>query len=90
LRIPSFAINAVATATNKRNRYSIANFPVLNVCANFRNHTSKFMSWHMRQFGDVRIVTLPAMPITSAKPSGFNLYNYAVRPGNWQIPLGYI
>jgi hypothetical protein len=48
------------------------------------------MAWHMRQLGDVRIMALPAMPITSAKPSGFNLDDHAMGPGNWQFPLGYI
>jgi hypothetical protein len=44
----------------------------------------------MWQLGDVRIMALPAMPITSAKPSGFNLDDHAMGPGNWQFPLGYI
>jgi hypothetical protein len=90
LRIASFAINAITTTTNKRNCYPVPNFPILNIGANFGNHASKFMARHMRQLSDVRIVPLPAMPITSAKPSGFNLDNHAMGPGNWQIPLGYI
>jgi hypothetical protein len=90
LRIASFAIDAIATATNKRNCYSISDFPVLNIGANFGNHTSEFMPRNMRQLSDVRIMAVPAMPITSAKPSGFNLDDHAMGPGNWQFPLGYI
>jgi hypothetical protein len=44
----------------------------------------------MWQLGDVRIMTLPAMPIAAAKASGFNLDNHAMRPSNWQFPITYI
>jgi hypothetical protein len=88
LSIASFAINAISAATNKRNCYPIANFPVPHIRADFRNNTREFMAWDMRQLGYVRIMPLPAMPITAAKPSGFNLDNHAMRPGNRQIPLG--
>jgi hypothetical protein len=90
LRIASFAINASTAATNKRNGYSVADFPVLNISTHFRNDSSKLMARNMWQLGDVRIMALPAMPITSAKPSGFNLDDHAMGPGNWQFPLGYI
>jgi hypothetical protein len=90
LGIASFAINTVATATNKWNGYPVANFPALNIDADFRNDASKFMARYVWQLSDVRIMSLPAMPITAAKPGGFNLDNHAMRPGNWHIPLGYI
>ena len=90
LRIASFAINAITTAANKRNCYPIADFPVLNICANFRNHAREFMPRNMWQLSDVRIVALPAVPIAAAKPSGLNLDNYAMGPGHWHIPLTYI
>jgi hypothetical protein len=90
LRIASFAIDAIATATNKRNGYPVADFPVLNIGANFRNNAGEFMPRNMRQLSDVRIVALPAVPIAAAKPSCLNLDNHAMRPGHRHIPLTYI
>jgi hypothetical protein len=90
LGIASFANNTVATATNKWNGYPVANFPVLNIDTDFRNDASKLMARYVWQLSDVRIMPLPAMPIATAKSSGFNLDNYAMWPSNWHIPIGYI
>jgi hypothetical protein len=88
LRITRFAIDAITAATNKWHSYAIANIPILNIGANFRNDASEFMARNMWKFGDIGIVTLPPMPITSTKSSGQNLDNYPVRASYWEITIG--
>jgi len=68
LLISAEARPTVATACHEGHGDSLPWFPILDILANFNNSAGKFVSWYMRKH-DIRIVSLPPMPIATADAS---------------------
>jgi hypothetical protein len=81
LLIATFALMALTTPSDKRNRNPLPDRCPSHVAANRHDHASKLVPRHMRELLDIRISPMPAMPVTAAEPSCFDSNHRAVRCG---------
>jgi hypothetical protein len=56
---------ASAAPANKRHRNAVPGAPIVYMPADFLNNPGEFMAGDVRQF-DIRVVPLPAVPVTAA------------------------
>jgi hypothetical protein len=64
LMVARQALGTNAAATNKREGYSVANFPPAHIFPDILDDAGDFVAWYMGQ-RNVRIMPHPSMPVTS-------------------------
>ena len=79
LGIPGYALRTGATATDKGQGHARTGLPVFDVAPHGLNDPGKFMPRHMGQILNVRIMSLPGMPVTAANTTGLDPDYGAVR-----------
>jgi hypothetical protein len=87
LLVATIATRTGAAGTHKWDRYPITNLPVFYPFAHLQDDSCKLMARHMRKL-DIGIMTLPAMPVTTANSRCLYFEENAVFGRLWVRYLG--
>src|SRR5262245_33564125 len=75
-------VNTGSAAERERGSHPVANPPSLRVGTNSGDHSGELVAGNMRESPDVRVMSLPAVPIAPAQARRFHLNNHAVSRGD--------
>lgn len=88
LVVSGMTFRTCATSADKRYGNPVTHAPFGNALAHGLYYARQFMTRNMGQF-DIRIMSLPAVPVTQADSAGHDLQHDTITTGYWVRQLFY-